>query len=274
MNLDGTIPANNPISGSYIYAWGLRNTQGLAFGPNGAVYMSEHGASSDDEFQVLEANRNYGWPNVEGFCNEPAEITFCNANNVKEPLVTWTPTIAPSDFIYYENPSFPEFHQKMLMTVLKDKKLIALEMNATGTSVVNQVHYLTNLFGRLRDICVGPDKEIYLATNGASWSNTNPNTHSILVIKPLNNLSTNAQTFAEEVTIFPNPSTDKLQIVVPSSLVGGSLCIYDITGSRVLNTSIKSLSNSISTDALIQGWYTLLLKDKNGHTIVKKFIKE
>ena len=273
MNLDGTIPANNPIPGSYVYAWGLRNSQGLAYGPNGTIYISEHGASSDDEFQILEANRNYGWPNVEGFCNEPSEATFCTANNVKEPLVTWTPTIAPSDFVYYENPSFPEFHQKMLMTVLKDKRLIAMEMNATGTSVLNQVNHLTNLFGRLRDICIGSDKEIYIATNGASWANNSPNTHSIVVLRTLNNLNTNTHILENEVKAFPNPLTDKLNIIVPSDMLGGTVSIYDLTGSNLFKANIKSLWTSISTEHLIQGCYILLLTDENGNTVKKKIIK-
>ena len=46
--------------------------------------------------------RNYGWPNVEGTCNLPAEMTFCAANNVREPLTTWTPTIAPAGLAYYD----------------------------------------------------------------------------------------------------------------------------------------------------------------------------
>ena len=184
MNLDGTIPSDNPNPNSYVYSFGLRNTQGIAVGPLGKIYLSEHGASTDDEFQLLEINRNYGWPSVEGFCDLSAEITFCAANNVKEPLTVWTPTIAPSDILFYDNPGFPEFHNRMLMTVLKDKKIIAIELSADGEAYIGEDHYLTNEFGRLRDICVGPNKEIYLATNGASWSNTNPNTHEIIRLDP------------------------------------------------------------------------------------------
>jgi glucose/arabinose dehydrogenase len=273
MNLDGSIPANNPIPGSYVYAWGFRNSQGLAFGPNGNIYTSEHGASSDDEFQILEPNRNYGWPNVEGFCDEPSEATFCTANNVKEPLLVWTPTIAPSDIVYYENPSFPEFHQKMLMTVLKDKKLIAMEMNTAGTVVLNQDHHLTNLFGRLRDICVGPDKEIYLATNGASWANTSPNTHNIIVLKTLNSLNNNNHQLENEIKVFPNPLTNTLNVMVPLDMLGGTIAMYDITGSIVLKAPIHASSNAISTEHFLNGCYILVLTDVNGNRINKKIIK-
>ena len=77
MNLDGSIPADNPqFSGvrSHIYAIGLRNTQGLVFGPGGMLYGSDHGPSSDDELNVIESGRNYGWPNVAGYKDDRAYV--------------------------------------------------------------------------------------------------------------------------------------------------------------------------------------------------------
>ena len=96
LNLDGTIPANNPVAGSPVFTLGHRNPQGLVRLPDGRLYSSEHGPNNDDEINKIEAGRNYGWPTVEGYCNLPAEATFCTANNVREPLITWTPTIAPA----------------------------------------------------------------------------------------------------------------------------------------------------------------------------------
>lgn len=273
MNLDGSIPVDNPVNGSYVYSSGHRNVQGIASGPEGKIYLSEHGASSDDEFQLLEANRNYGWPNVEGFCDSPGEITFCDANNVKEPLYAWTPTIATSDMMYYENPLFPEFHQKMLMTVLKDKKLIALELDATGSNVIGQEHYLTDQFGRLRDICVGPDKEIYLATNGASWANTNPNTHSIIVLRAPNNVGLNSLKFDHLIKTYPNPMNETLTIEVPEEFIGATVLIHDLAGKVILNSTVTSLSNTLSVENCATGMYTLQLIDLAGNTINRKLIK-
>jgi PQQ-dependent dehydrogenase (s-GDH family) len=70
MNLDGTIPGDNPqLNGvrSHIYSYGHRNPQGLAFGPNGLLYSSEHGPGTDDEVNLIQAGRNYGWPHVAGY---------------------------------------------------------------------------------------------------------------------------------------------------------------------------------------------------------------
>ena len=70
LNLDGSIPDDNPIFGgvrSHIYAIGLRNVQGLVFGPGALLFASDHGPTTDDELNVIEAGRNYGWPRVAGF---------------------------------------------------------------------------------------------------------------------------------------------------------------------------------------------------------------
>ena len=70
LNLDGSIPADNPVFNgvrSHIYSYGHRNPQGFVFGPTGLLYSSEHGPSSDDEVNLIQAGKNYGWPNVAGF---------------------------------------------------------------------------------------------------------------------------------------------------------------------------------------------------------------
>ena len=70
MNLDGSIPADNPVINgvrSHVFSYGHRNPLGLAFGPGARLYASEHGPSSDDELNLIEGGRNYGWPHVAGY---------------------------------------------------------------------------------------------------------------------------------------------------------------------------------------------------------------
>jgi PQQ-dependent dehydrogenase (s-GDH family) len=77
VNLDGTIPADNPtIAGvrSHIYSYGHRNIQGIAFGPDGKVYATDHGPSTDDEVNLIRPGRNYGWPNVAGYKDDRAYV--------------------------------------------------------------------------------------------------------------------------------------------------------------------------------------------------------
>jgi PQQ-dependent dehydrogenase (s-GDH family) len=70
INLDGTIPADNPMLNgvrSHVYTYGHRNPQGLGFGPNGLLYSSEHGPGTDDELNLIVAGGNYGWPYIAGY---------------------------------------------------------------------------------------------------------------------------------------------------------------------------------------------------------------
>lgn len=260
INLDGTIPADNAFAGNPVYTYGHRNVQGILQHPNGKIYVSEHGASTDDEFQILESGRNYGWPSVEGFCDPGGEETFCNANNVMEPLVAWTPTNAPSDMVYYENPLFPEFDGRVLMTVLKDKRIIAMDLSADGLSVADEDHYLINQFGRLRDICVGPQKEIYLATNGASWSNTNPNTHSIIVLRALDETGL-TQLSQESFQVFPNPAKDQLNVLSPSE-ISENYFLLDSQGRKVLAGKLTGISTIIDISKLAQGNYLVQIGEE------------
>lgn len=271
MNTDGSIPADNPNAGSYVYTLGHRNPQGMLVMDNGTIYISEHGATTDDEFQIVEAGRNYGWPDVEGFCDDASETTFCSTYNVKEPMTSWTPTIAPSDIVYYENPQFPEWDQRILMTVLKDKRVIALQLNGNGDAITNQTPYLINAFGRLRDICVGPNKEIYLATNGQNWGNTNSN-HSIVVIYPPGSINAIAEQQDMVFSLAPNPFNDQLTITVDDPLVNANIEIRDMSGRLLQSEVLTQQLQTIATHQLPKGCYVLTLIN-NGSTSSRKILK-
>ena len=190
---DGTVGqalSDNPISGSLVWSWGHRNAQGLAMSPDGTIYSSEHGPSNDDELNILNKGANYGWPNVQGYCdnqwvdygyanalnNNYSEIDYCEDNNITDAIwSSGSSTIAPSDILWYNHPSIPEFQNTLLMTVLKDKMLVRFELTEDGQSMESYTEFFNNEWGRLRDICVSPDGKIYLATNGYSWPSQGPN---------------------------------------------------------------------------------------------------
>lgn len=167
LTLDGA-PAPGNTLGGYVYTMGHRNPQGLAFVPGGALYSTEHGPSDNDEVNRIESGRNYGWPNVRGMCDGDAgagERTFCTANNVAEPLATWTPTIAPAGVVYYDASLIPAWRGSLLFTTLKRSALYRLQLSADGGSVVAQQRLFEGSYGRLRSIAVGPDGSVYLGTS-------------------------------------------------------------------------------------------------------------
>lgn len=170
MNLDGTVPADNPIPGSYVWSWGHRNIQGLAYGANGLLYSSEHGDAVEDELNIIRKGRNYGWPNVEGRCDQPKEKAFCDSVAVTEPVKAWTPTIAPAGITVYKGREFPEWKGAVLLTTLKEADLRVLKTNAAGTGILSESIPLDGTYGRLRAVCVAPDGSIYVSTSNRDWN--------------------------------------------------------------------------------------------------------
>lgn len=70
LNPDGSIPKDNPFPGSYVYSYGHRNSQGIAWTSKGEMYNAEHGPSGrdtgKDEINQIRAGENYGWPVIQG----------------------------------------------------------------------------------------------------------------------------------------------------------------------------------------------------------------
>jgi glucose/arabinose dehydrogenase len=274
LNLDGSVPDDNPWPGNPVYSFGHRNPQGLFLAPNGILYSSEHGPTTDDELNIIEAGRNYGWPAVHGFCNLPAEITFCLDNNVREPLVAWTPTIATSDIIYYDHPSIPEWQGHILMTTLKNKRLYVLELDETGASVTGQTEYFYNLWGRLRDICMAPDGSLYLATNGPDWNNSQPFTHSIVKVWNPEYIasSASANTVQNSVKLFPNPVKNLVHILVGPAMIGQKIRFISGGGITVFEQQIDSTFTSIPIHALNNGTYIVLIGGRDNPIFSAKMV--
>lgn len=168
INLDGSVPADNPIPGSYFYSMGHRNHQGLVEA-NGKIYTSEHGPNNDDELNLIQAGGNYGWPFVEGYCDKENEMAFCDSVTVSEPLYTWTPTIAPAGLDYYDHAAIPEWKNNLMLTTLKGRALWLLQLDETGEKIVDKRIYLQKQLGRLRDLCVSSSGDVYVITSNSDW---------------------------------------------------------------------------------------------------------
>jgi PQQ-dependent dehydrogenase (s-GDH family) len=100
IELDGAIPADNPeIDGvrSHVFSYGHRNPLGLVSG-GGLIYESEHGPNTDDEVNLIEAGRNYGWPNIAGYRDDKS-YTYVNwSTSTPRPCSALPPggTVPPS----------------------------------------------------------------------------------------------------------------------------------------------------------------------------------
>lgn len=171
-NIDGSVPADNPIPGSPVWSWGHRNPQGLVFTPTGKLYSSEHGEASSDELNIIKKGANYGWPDVQGACNTPEEKAYYQTHTITEPLRDWTTIIAPSGIDFYASMAIPEWQNAVLVTTLKTCSFRVLRLNQAGDAVESEKIYFDKAFGRLRDLCVAPNGDIYAATSNRDWNPT------------------------------------------------------------------------------------------------------
>ncbi|HUQ16177.1 MAG TPA: PQQ-dependent sugar dehydrogenase, partial [Candidatus Saccharimonadales bacterium] len=165
LETDGTIPADNPIlpgaaKRTAVYTMGNRNPQGLAVQPGtGAMFEVEHGATSHDEINLLEAGKNYGWPNQEG----PGGA----AKGFTDPL--WSSgsvTLATSGGTFVSGPQWGAWSGSLFVCSLKDQDL--RRFRVTGTTVVPQEILFDQKYGRLRSPVLGPDGALYLTTSQGS----------------------------------------------------------------------------------------------------------
>jgi len=156
INPDGTTPRGNPFS-SPIYSYGHRNPQGLDWHPaTGDLWASEHGATGNDEINVVEGGANYGWPLIQGNETLPG---------MREPITFYNPAIAPSGASFYRGQRFPQFTNNLFVATLRGTLLLRLRLDPSARRLIGQERLLEGQFGRLRDVVTGPDGYVYFCTN-------------------------------------------------------------------------------------------------------------
>lgn len=163
LNLDGTIPADNPFPGSPIYSYGHRNPQGLAWQPGtNLLFETEHGPSGQqsccDELNLILPGQNYGWPRVYG--DQVAEGTI-------PPLVhsgTSRDTVwAPGGMTFVSNGPWAG---SLVFVGLRGEALYRVTLDPSPQpGVLGLESYLQGQYGRLRDVVEGPDDALYIATS-------------------------------------------------------------------------------------------------------------
>lgn len=170
MTDEGKIPNDNPISGSYVYAWGFRNIQGLTFTGNGNLMSSEHGDAIEDEVNWVRPLHNFGWIDIEGYHDTPKEIEIASKNSRTEPIKAWTPVIAPAGMKYYGNTKIPEWNNSLLLTTLKSQSLRVLKLNHRQSAVKDEEIFLKDHYGRLRAVTTDNKGNVYIATSNRDWN--------------------------------------------------------------------------------------------------------
>ncbi len=180
LNDDGTAPKDNPFYGRpdhkpEVYSIGHRNQMGLVFHPTtGQPYATEHGPQGGDELNAIEPGGNYGWPVVSygRHYDGPRIAKQFWREGMKEPLVYWVPSIAPSGLAFYTGEQFPEWKGNLFVGALMEGRiprtghLERIIFNPAGEELGRE-SLLTDLRQRIRDVRQGPDGLIYILTEEA-----------------------------------------------------------------------------------------------------------
>ncbi|WP_020670614.1 PQQ-dependent sugar dehydrogenase [Amycolatopsis nigrescens] len=144
VDASGAPAPGNPFN-SRVYSYGHRNVQGLAW-IGSQLYISEIGPSDVDEFNKIDAGKNYGWPTCSGPCDNSG---FTN------PVKTWpTSSATPSGLAYYKNSFY--------MASLKGG---TYKLNASGSG-----GKIYTGQGRTRDEVAGPDGKLWVVTPAAIYT--------------------------------------------------------------------------------------------------------
>lgn len=143
MTQDGFIPNDNPFPNSYVYSYGHRNPQGLAWDEKGTLYSSEHGQSAHDEINRIQPGQNYGWPIIQG--DEQAK-------GMVPPLFhSGTHTWAPSGISYHQG--------KLYAAALAGSRILAFDLEKMKMATV------FDNGGRMRDTLIENDNLYFISNN-------------------------------------------------------------------------------------------------------------
>jgi glucose/arabinose dehydrogenase len=175
---DGSVPEDNPFVGREgyrpeIFSLGHRNHQGLTLHPETfAPLTTEHAVQGGDELNVIEAGKNYGWPIVSyGRQYDGARVSgrFW-APDMEEPLVFWSPSIAPGGLTFYTGDRFPEWKGDLFVGAMMTGRirgtghLERIVFNEVGEELARE-WLLADLRQRIRDVRQGPDGFLYVLTD-------------------------------------------------------------------------------------------------------------
>lgn len=165
LNLDGSIPLDNPFVGTpgalgEIWSLGHRNQYGLAFAPDGRLWSSEHGPKGGDEFNLITPGANYGWPSVsygDNYDGRPLPKPT-DGDGFTASAYFWTPAIAPAGLIFYNGAEFADWNGDALLTGLVSRALIRVHIDGDKAVEVQRL----DLGGRIREVEQGPNGSLYV----------------------------------------------------------------------------------------------------------------
>jgi aldose sugar dehydrogenase len=192
INPDGTIPRDNPLSGSSVYAYGFQNVQGLAWNPRtNRLYALDESRSGNDEIDIIKPGGNYGWPikecaltsaisSVSSTTTSSSIHNHTNTQNgdvkLEDPAICFSPALEPSGAIFAATNRLGYQNDLIISSLRGYLREINLDSSTQSTILEG--------YGRLRDIIEAPDGSLLVATsNKDGFGIPGPNDDKILRVR-------------------------------------------------------------------------------------------
>ncbi|WP_293309904.1 PQQ-dependent sugar dehydrogenase [Pedobacter sp. UBA5917] len=257
LNANGEIPADNPFvkndtAHKEIWSYGHRNPQGIAFEPQtNQFYATEHGPTGGDEINIIKKGGNYGWPVIHHQETKTGMIT---------PFLEYTPSIGPSEAVFYHGNAFPQLKGNLLVACLRGESILRIEMDKN--KIVKQEVLLKKQYGRIRSLVVGPDGYLYISTSNFDLPESKGEKPYDMILRLRPSGTENGQ-IAQ--TILSNNQTSKTE-TGPAAIfkqlcaschgdkLQGTETVYNLSGGKFKHGADKqSIINNISKGIINKG---------------------
>jgi glucose/arabinose dehydrogenase len=173
LNLDGSVPSDNPF-GNYVWSYGHRNPQGLAFDSQGRLWQQEFGNSIMDETNLIQKGGNYGWPDCEGTTDQGGN--GCATAGFIAPKKTYSTSAGSCSGI----------------AIVRDVLYVACQRGnrvyrhvISGSSLTGTQQFFSGTYGRLRTLEPTLDGNLWMTTSNTGDKDSTPNNSNEKILKVL-----------------------------------------------------------------------------------------
>lgn len=172
---EGEIPDDNPFADNPVFLTGIRNTQGFDWYDESTLWVTDHGPSGElgrrgqDKVSVATAGDNLGWPTLQGCESQEGLIA---------PALIWQEAVPPGGAAIYTGEAIEEWQGNLIIGTLGSEHLhrVVFDSEAPYRVQTHEVYFGegTNSLGRIREVIMGPDNELYVTTSNCDGRGTCP----------------------------------------------------------------------------------------------------
>ena len=169
LNEDGSVADGNPFMqqgpiAAQVWSLGHRNPLGMAFDPQGQLWVAEMGPRGGDELNRIHKAANYGYPIVSNGDHYSGRDIPDHATRpeFQAPELSWTPVISPSSLMFYRGKQFPQWRNKALISGLSSQAIIVVDTQKQPVQEVQRI----DMQQRIRSLVEASDGSIWGIEDG------------------------------------------------------------------------------------------------------------